>query len=169
MYDGERDENKMLNQSTLLSSGGTAAGATTSIKSRFGDVIVDASKVLSFPRGLLGMPDKSGFVLANFPSPKMEQFKLLQSVDDAALSFITLPIEMQNPIINSKDITQACLDMQIDEKNLALLLIVSVHRTPDQVKLSVNARAPLLVDAERREGVQHVFNSDEYKVQHMLG
>lgn len=139
------------------------------IKSRFGEVKVDQQKTLSFPRGLLGMPDKYQFVLANFPSQKMEQFKLLQSLDDVGLSFITLPLDAQNPIIAGKDISDACRDLQIDEKNLAMLLIVSVHRMPDQVKLSVNARAPIMIDAQRRIGVQHVFASDEYKVQHMLG
>lgn len=158
----------MLNQSTLIT-GNPGQSAMETIKSRFGEVAIDSSKILSFPHGLLGMPDKFSFVLANFPSKKMEQFKLLQSTDDAALSFITLPLETKNPILNMKDISQACLDLQIPESSLALLLIVSVHRTPDQVKLSVNARAPLLVDVERKVGVQHVFQSDEYKVQHMLG
>ena len=158
----------MLNQSTLITGSDSDAVKAGVIKSRFGDVAVDAGKLLAFPRGLLGMPERFSFVLANFPSPKMEQFKLLQSVDDAALSFITLPVEVKNPIIAGKDILDACRDLQIDEKNLALLLIVSVHRTPDQVKLSVNARAPIMIDAERRQGAQYVFQSDEYKVQHML-
>ena len=158
----------MLHQSTLVS-GGAEAGKTEMIKSRFGDIAVDTAKAIAFPRGLLGMPDRFRFILANFPSPKMQQFKLLQSLDDHALSFITLPVEIENPIIASKDVGNACRDLQISEQNLALLLIVSVHRTPDQVKLSVNARAPLLIDAERKMGVQYVFQSDEYKVQHMLG
>jgi len=158
----------MLNQSMQTNITKTDNGVEV-VKSRFGDISVDASKVLSFPRGLLGMPDRFSFVLTNFPSPKMEQFKLLQSLEDSALSFITLPLELDNPILSQRDITNACLDLQISEQHLALLLIVSVHRTPEQVKLSVNARAPLLVDAERRTGVQHVFQSDDYDVQHMLG
>jgi len=159
----------MLNQSTLITGSNSNPGGTEIIKSRFGDISVEAGKAISFPRGLLGMPDRFNFILANFPSPKMQQFKLLQSLDDAALSFITLPLDVQNAIISSADIANACRDLQITEQNLALLLIVSVHRTPDQVKLSVNARAPIMIDAERRTGVQYVFQNDEYKVQHMLG
>ncbi|MCE2927324.1 MAG: flagellar assembly protein FliW [Rickettsiales bacterium] len=158
----------MLTQSIV--SGSQAAGVIPGvIKSRFGDVAVDAARVLTFPRGLLGMPDRFQFVLANFPNEKMAQFKLLQSLDDQALSFITLPVELQNPIVAQADIQMACRDLGIDDNELAMLLIVSVHRTPDQVKLSVNARAPLMIDAGRRLGVQHVFQSDDYKVQHMLG
>lgn len=160
----------MINQ-TATASGGPQGGAGVSeiIKSRFGDIAVDAGRTVEFPRGLLGLPDKFQFVLANFPSEKMQQFKLLQSLDDAALSFITLPVDIENPIITATDIRAACKDLQIGEENAAILLIVSVHRTPEQVKLSVNARAPLLINAERRVGAQYVFQSDNYKVQHMLG
>lgn len=158
----------MQNQSTLISGSASPQSGSEVIKSRFGDISVDTSKALVFPRGLLGMPDRSTFILANFPSAKMQQFKLLQSLEDNALSFITLPIDVQNAIVAQKDIANACLDLQITEQSLAILLIVSVHRTPDQVKLSVNARAPILIDAERKMGVQYVFQNDEYKVQHML-
>ena len=148
----------------------TTAGIRTmeTIKSRFGEVTVDTEKSLYFPRGLLGMPDQQRFALAPFPNPKMQQFMLLQSLDNASLSFITLPLDAQNAILHADDIKNACRDLQIAEANLALLLIVSVHRSPDQVKLSVNARAPLFIDAERRTGQQYVFQQEHYKVQHML-
>jgi flagellar assembly factor FliW len=138
------------------------------IQSRFGEISVDLSKAIAFPKGLLGLPDKSNYILANFPSEKMQQFKILQSLDESALAFIALPLEIHNAILSLDDIRAACNELQIAEANLAMLLIVSVHRSPGQVKLSVNARAPLLVDVERRVGIQHVFQSDSYKVQHML-
>ena len=159
----------MQNQSILASGGlGADTNGEVVIKSRFGDVSADIGKAISFSRGLLGMPDRFRFILANFPSAKMQQFKLLQSLDEVQLSFITLPLDMQNAIIGVDDLRMACKDLQISEQQAAILLIVSVHRTPDQVKLSVNSRAPLIIDAERRSGVQYVFQNDAYKVQHML-
>lgn len=160
----------MPTQSTFVSDSASAdAAATITIKTRFGEVMVDTTKAVLFPRGLLGMPDKPRYAISTFPSAKMSQFKLLQSLDDHNLSFITLPLEVENSIIAASDIRAAAADMQIKEENLAVLLIVSVHRSPDQVKLSVNARAPIFIDAERRIGVQHVFQNDSYKVQHMFG
>ncbi len=138
------------------------------IKSRFGEISVDISRAVSFPRGLLGMPDKSNFVLTSFNSPKMEQFKLLQSLDELQLSFITLPVLMNNNIIAAEDIRNAADDLQIEYDNLVVLLIVSVHRSPDSVKLSVNSRAPLFIDVKQKFGMQYVFQKDSYKVQHML-
>jgi flagellar assembly factor FliW len=138
------------------------------IQSRFGEITVDTDKAILFPRGLLGMPDRFRFALANFPNPKMQQFTLLQSLDDHALSFISLPLEINNGIVAAADLQAACRDLKIEEPNLVILLIVSVHRGPDRTKLSVNARAPLLIDATRKAGVQYVFQQDHYKVQHML-
>ena len=84
------------------------ASMTETIKSRFGDITVDTGKSVFFPHGLLGMPGKSNFVIAAFPSPKMQQFTLLQSLDDIGTSFITLPLELQNGIIAPNDLRTAC-------------------------------------------------------------
>lgn len=138
------------------------------IQSRFGEISVDISKAITFPRGLLGMPDKANFVLTNFNSPKMEQFKLLQSLDELQLSFITLPLDPNNNIIGINDIRDTAKDLGIAHEDLVVLLIVSVHRSPDSVKLSVNARAPLFLDVKHKVGVQYVFSNDAYKVQHYL-
>ncbi len=138
------------------------------VQSRFGEIAVDASRSIVFPRGLLGMPDKANFVLTNFNSQKMEQFKLLQSLDEQQLSFITLPLDLNNAIISVADIRGAADDLEIAYDDLVVLLIVSVHRSPDSVRLSVNARAPLFLDVKQKLGMQFVFPSDSYKVQHML-
>lgn len=138
------------------------------IKTRFGDITVDTSKVVLFARGLLGMPEKHHFVVTNFPNPKMAQFMLLQSLDDTNLSFITLPVDLKNNIIAQSDLANACRDLQFSESGVAILLIVNVHRSLDQVRLSVNARAPLIIDADRKIGTQYVFSQDSYNVQHML-
>jgi len=159
----------------MLSQSAFSAGAMNphasfpdTIQSRFGEISVDVSRAISFPRGLLGMPDKSNFVLTNFNSQKMEQFKLLQSLDETQLSFITLPLALKNNIIAAEDIQQAATDLQIAPDDLVILLIVSVHRSPGSVKLSVNSRAPLFLDVKHKFGTQYVFQNDSYKVQHSI-
>ena len=146
---------------------GESSGFRT-ITSRFGEVTLDTRKVINFSRGLLGMPQFSQFVLAEFPSEKMAQFKLLQCLDNTELSFITLPVEIENPIITKDDIFQACQALSISVNDLALLFVVSVYRSPGQVRITVNARAPLFIDAEKMWGVQHVFPHSRYKVQHVI-
>ena len=138
------------------------------VNTRFGEIKVDVAKAILFPVGVLGMPDKHHFVLTDFPNPKLGQFKLLQSLDDETLSFITLPVELDNNIIATEDMIAAAKDMEIPTKDLGAVLIVSVHRGLTSVQLSVNARAPIFFDAERRAAAQYVFTSNKYKIQHFI-
>lgn len=141
---------------------------TEVVNTRFGKVTVFRKNPVVFPNGLLGMPDKFEFCLTKFPSEKLARFKLLQSLDDLELSFITLPVEMDNAIIDKADIQAACKDLEIRQEDLSLLLIVTVHRTSSAVRLSVNARAPIFINTPRRIATQYVFHSNKYQIQHMI-
>ena len=138
------------------------------ISSRFGDIMVDVERAVAFPSGLLGIPNGRSFVLANFPSEKMSQFRVLQSLDDTALAFITMPIALDGKIVATSDIEQAAGELGIDMADLVVLLVVSVHRSLSDTKISVNSRAPLFIDSRHKFGVQFVLSKDSYKVQHLL-
>lgn len=143
-------------------------GGRETIRSRFGDVTVDVAKAVYFPKGLLGMPEARHFVLTAFPNAKMSQFSLLQSLEDAALSFICLPLPLDNPIIEVTHLHEAAAQCGIESNELAVLAIVCVHRTMEGSRLSINARAPVLMDAARKAGVQYVLPNDKYSVQHFI-
>lgn len=139
-----------------------------SIESRFGSVEVNTSNALFFPSGLLGLPDNLHFCLTSFPDERMSQFKVLQSLNDHSLSFVVLPVDIVNNLIESQDITDACNVLGVEQENLLILLIASVHRTPDNVSLTVNVRAPIMVDAEQKLAAQYVFTNNKYDVRHKI-
>ncbi len=138
------------------------------IDTRFGKVTIFRNNPIVLPNGMLGQPDKNQFCLSNFPSDKMARFKLLQSLDDTSLSFITLPVEANNPIVDRADMEQAARDLSIPLDKLVTLFVVSVHREAGAVKLSVNARAPIMLDAVRRVATQHVFHNAKYQIRQPL-
>lgn len=138
------------------------------LETRFGKVKISRENPIVFPNGLLGIPDKFEYCLTEFPSDKLERFRLLQSLDDGDLSFITLPVDVDNPIISKEDILVGCKDLDISEAELTLLLIVTVHRQTDGVRLSVNARAPIFVSTPRRVANQYVFHNNKYDIQHVV-
>lgn len=148
--------------------GADAAPATETIDTRFGQVTVQRTNPINFPKGMLGIPERCNFCLTVMPNKKLERFKLLQSIDDTELSFITLPADIDNPIVERADVMQACSDLKIPEANLVMLFVVSVHRRPGAVQLSVNARAPIFMDSKSRTATQHVFNTNKYAIQHMI-
>ncbi len=145
-----------------------AADVVQTIETRFGAVKVSRKQPIVFTSGLLGMPDKTQFALVAFPNKKFERFSLLQSLDDDALSFITLPLDVDNGIIARADLEQGARDLGIAAESLAVLLIVSVHRETTGVRLSVNARAPILMHAQKKTAHQYVFASSQYNIRHAI-
>jgi len=142
--------------------------AVESIDTRFGRIQLSPAQSIAFPSGLLGMPERIQFCLADFPSEKMARFKLLQSLEDAALSFITLPIVLQNPIVERSDMEQAARDLDIPVEELVCLLMVTVSRESGAAQLFVNARAPLFIHSSRRVAGQYVFANSKYDIRHAL-
>jgi flagellar assembly factor FliW len=138
------------------------------MQTRFGEVQVYRQQPLIFTNGVLGMPDRNQFCLTHFPSPKMQRFKLLQSLEDSSLSFITLPVDLQNPIIERADLEHAARDLEIPLEQLAVLLVVSVHRGAEGVRLSVNARAPMLLHSSKRLAAQYVFPHTKYDIRKII-
>ena len=108
----------VIGQSMLASA--AASEQEQELDTRFGRIAIQPRQSIYFPTGLLGMPDSNNFCLTHFPSEKMARFKLLQSLDDVALSFITLPIDLENPIIERADLEQAAGDVEMSIGDVAL-------------------------------------------------
>ena len=138
------------------------------LDTRFGRIAIQPRQSIYFPTGLLGMPDRTSFCLTHFPSEKMARFTLLQSVDDLALSFIILPIDLVNPMIEREDLEQAARDLEMPIEDVAVLLVVTVHRESGVAKLSVNSRAPILMHVSRRVAAQYVFPHTKYLIRQPL-
>jgi len=75
---------------------------------------------------------------------------------------------VENEMIETPDIDEACEILGIEKKSLALLLIVSVHRKTTSVSLSVNARAPLFIDSDNKAAAQFVLPNSKYLIRHFL-
>jgi flagellar assembly factor FliW len=138
------------------------------IDTRFGKLTVTYDKPILFEKGLLGMSEKTQYCLLDFPVKKFAQFKLLQSLEDTKLSFITLPLQADNEFINKEDVQQACDDLQIPLEDLTILLVVTVQRAQELVSLSVNARAPIFIHSEKRFAEQYVLRNNAYEVRQPL-
>ncbi|MFZ4541705.1 MAG: flagellar assembly protein FliW [Rickettsiales bacterium] len=138
------------------------------LDTRFGRITINPRQIIIFPTGMLGMPDKQQYCLTHFPSEKMARFKLLQSLDDAALSFITVPVDIDNPIIEREDLAQAAQDLGMPLTDVVVLLVVTVQRESGVAKLSVNARAPVLVQVSRNLAAQYVFPHTKYLIRQPL-
>lgn len=131
---------------------------------RFGEVEVRADTVLTFPQGLVGLPELTRFALLAGAAP----LRWMQSLDDPDTALVVIDAEQ---VIADYEIGPAADDLTLvlDEDGVAVLsvlLVVTVPRErPEQA--TVNLMAPLVVNPDRRVGVQAML-ADHYPLRHPL-
>lgn len=139
------------------------------IDTRFGRFEVDFDKAIRIPRGIIGFETAYSFILLDVPGESNQAFKLLQSLDDPALGFIVLPLSPQDEAIAEADLQASCAAFGVAREDAAFLLIVTVR--PDAegtVRMTVNLRAPLLLDTRTQTGWQVVLSDQSYSIRHPL-
>ena len=130
--------------------------------SRFGTIELDDQEVIRFPAGLIGFPDETSFVMLR-PKPESP----IAWLHSTQTSWFALPVV-------SADVLQADLTGTISEATKASGLVSSdepyavmaVLNAPGAgVPASVNLMAPIIVNAETRQGAQLLLESSNYSTQ----
>jgi flagellar assembly factor FliW len=147
-----------------------AAPTMVRIQNKLGTFEFDRARSIHFPVGVVGFSDVHEFGLADIPFESMAQFKLLQCLDESTLSFIVLPADLSASPIEAEDLKEACTTLGIDLKDLVMLFIITVRSAgPGQgISLSINHRAPIMIDSNTRVARQYVMSSNKYSVQHLI-
>ncbi|MDH4229674.1 MAG: flagellar assembly protein FliW [Nitrospirota bacterium] len=129
--------------------------------SRFGQVQCDADAVLKFPRGLVGIPELTHFVLLDGSGP----LRWLQSVDEPEAAFVVADADL----FVDAAITAAHDDLLLigAEASVAAVQVLVLLTIPadDPSAATANLMAPLLINQDNRRGVQTVL-PDHFPVQH---
>jgi flagellar assembly factor FliW len=141
------------------------------INNRFGEYNMDLGKKVSFPNGLIGLPDHKSFCLCMPPVEELQQgFTILQSVDNTELAMLVMPMEVSNHIYELEDMESACRMLDMSGDKIAVLLICSLkEKAEGERTLVVNARAPILVDVQNMRGAQYVMTPEKYSTQYEIG
>lgn len=127
-------------------------------KTRFGDIEVDDSRAVTFPRGLIGFPNARKFVLLE-PRGRA-QVAWLQCLDVPELAFPVVDganFGEAYPRPAARDLAEAA---GLGASDLALLVIVAP--TGPNKSLVANMLAPLIVDLESRTAAQVVLDHREF-------
>ena len=133
---------------------------------RFGTVTVADDRVISFPKGLLGFPTQTRFVLiesAEEASPQPEKsdryFWWLQSVDQPALAFVVTDPRffVRGYSIPMHPEQLAALSLEASEDAQVLVIVNKVDQT-----LTGNLQGPLVINASRWQGEQMVLSDRRF-------
>jgi flagellar assembly factor FliW len=129
---------------------------------RFGTLEVDPTKVIEFPRGLLGFEQCRRFSLFN-PQDDDPKYFILQSLDEPDVAFhIADPARFGF----SYDISLSDAEIaEIQLKDPAEAAVAVILSKPEHAsRISANLNAPLVINLASRLGLQHVFARLDYSV-----
>ena len=132
----------------------------------FGEIELDESKIITFDEGLIGFEDNKRYtILFNNESKRKGTISWLQSLDEPMLALpVVSPIVAMadyNPIV--EDEVLAPLG-ELNGENLVILLTLTVPS--DLTKMTVNLKAPIIINADTRKGCQAIAENSDYVVRY---
>ena len=133
--------------------------------SRFGEIEVPDSSLISFPDGVVGLRENKRFVI--FDCGDDGVLKWLQSADDPEIAFV---------ICEAKTIA-ATYNIALSDKELELLkakstlellicLILTIPENP--YDMTANMLGPLCFNPDQRIGIQLVLINPEFSTRHRV-
>ena len=132
---------------------------------RFGEIDADESRIIDMRGGILGFEHLDKYILHR--QDEKTPFLWFQSVDDGATAFVIIDPQIvatdYYPEIGDDDV--ALLEIESVE-DVVLMAIVTIRSNP--FKVSVNLRAPIVINGRKRVAKQIVLEDPDYAVQYYL-
>lgn len=123
---------------------------------RFGELEVPASSVITFPFGLIGFADAHKFTLLEYNPP----FSWLHSVDCAELAFVVVSgAEFGDGYKFGIPYGDRDIDL-VEGDDIAIINLVSVR--PDPTMTTVNLKAPIIVNLKNMKARQIVLDDQRF-------
>lgn len=117
---------------------------------QFGDIEFDDNSIISFTEGLLGFEELTKFVLV---TEKDGFFSWLTSVEHPEIIFPLFAISLLQEEYKTDDEYEP-------------FGIVKLDKSPKNI--TINLKAPVFIDIDRKKGYQRIIDNEEYPVNYPL-
>ncbi|MBP3284527.1 MAG: flagellar assembly protein FliW [Clostridia bacterium] len=133
----------------------------------FGEVEIKDDDIIFFEYGVPGFENMTKFVILGKTDAEDDPFFWLQSVQNPNLAFVIMDPRDLVPDYEAEIDTFTANMLKITDPNDALIYcIVTVPQ--DIQKISINLKAPVIINAKENRGCQVVQESDKYKFKHII-
>jgi flagellar assembly factor FliW len=133
--------------------------------SRFGELEINESDVITLSQGLIGFPELNRFVILEHD--KESPFKWLQSLDEMTVAFVIMSPLAFHPsyIVDVTEDEIQELDLKSPE-DAVICVLVTIPNDPK--KMSANLKAPLVFNLENKLGKQVILKDSEFQTKHYI-
>lgn len=130
----------------------------------FDEVDIADDKIITFANGIIGFPDLQRFaIIHDEKRGKSSPIRWLQSIDEPAFAMPIMDpmavLENYNPQVED-ELLKPVGDLDKDQ----MLVMVTLTVPSDITKMTVNLKAPLVINAKERKACQVIAEGDEYAV-----
>lgn len=132
----------------------------------FGEIDIKDEDIIEFSEGIVGFEDIHRYGIIrnqNSDSP----FSWLQAVEKSELAFAVV-----DPFVIKKDYDFVLSDEYVkalDINDPSQVNVYAIVVVPDDLtKISMNLKAPVIVNKDNRKAAQVILDTDEYTVRHYI-
>lgn len=134
----------------------------------FGKVIIDEDKIITFSNGIIGYPDLTDFTLIHDEeSGKSAGMRWLQSMQKPEFAMPVVDplaiLKNYDPQVND-ELFLSLGELQPEE----MLVLVTVTVPKDITKMSVNLKAPIIINAKEKKACQIITEGETYQVKYPI-
>lgn len=137
----------------------------------FGEINIEKEKEICFENGLIGFPDYTRYALIfDAEKPEKRGISWLQSLEDECFA---LPVI--DPLLVKPDYAPSISDELLENlgelKPENLYVLVTITATSRKEDISVNLKAPIIINTDTRKAVQVIAEDDfpvKYKIYDIL-
>lgn len=134
----------------------------------FGEVDLGEDKILTFENGIMGFEEyKTYTILYDSEGEERPAISWLQCCE---LPDLALPV--MSPLLVKPDYNPVVEDEilrplgNLTDENLVLLLVVTVPA--DLNKMTVNLKAPIVINADNQKGCQVIVENQDYEIKYAI-
>lgn len=130
-----------------------------------GSITYNLDEVIRFEKSIPGFEGVKNFILKD--TDEDSPFKLLQSIDDVNIGFILIsPFDVEESY-EVKLVDELVERLRIKESSdVALYSLVTLSSKVENI--TVNLKAPLVINIKEKKGEQFIVDKEIYKIKHPL-
>lgn len=129
-----------------------------------GKITYDEDEIINFEKSIPGFNDIKRFILKEIEG---SSFKLLQSIDDVTVGFVVIsPFQVEEDYeINLSEEVIKTLEIK-EATDVLLYSLVTLNSKVE--KITVNLKAPVVINVNSKKAEQFIIDKAKYKIKHPL-
>lgn len=132
----------------------------------FGQIEINEADILNFEEGIIGFEDVKKFGIIDSEDPE-SPFKWIQAVDKPELAFALV-----DPFKIKKDYDFDLTDEEVEYlgvNDASEVMVFSIVVVPEDIKkITMNLKAPLIINKSNNKAAQIILDTDKYTVRHLI-